>query len=86
MVNGTIIPEAGKKESIISYINDNKDGKSVYFHSNSRKKSVKKAGKEILKMDFGYGGMRMVKKFRKATTDLDSSMVFGSITMIKVEK
>ena len=56
------------------------------FIQTAEKRSVKKAGKEILKMDFGYGGMRMAKKFRKATTDPGSSMVFGSITMTKAEK
>ena len=52
----------------------------------AEKKSVKKAGKEILKTVFGYGGMKMVKKIRKETTDLDSSMAPGLITMKKVEK
>ena len=41
------------------------------------KKKEKKAGKEMSKMDCGYGGMIKEKKLKKVASKLGKSMVYG---------
>ena len=41
------------------------------------KKKEKKAGKEMQKTDYGYGGMIKGKKLKKGASKLGKSMVYG---------
>ena len=84
--NGIIILKMVKKKVLFLTRMIIKMGNLSIIVLKAIKKSVKKAGRKMQNMVYGYGGVKMEKKDKKETIRLARSMGFGLVITIEGER